>query len=262
MIRSLYIAATGMTAQQSNVDTIANNLANVNTNAYKRTIVNFEDLMYQDVVLAGANSSDSGTTLPSGMQIGLGTKVSTLVKSFEQGALMATPGMPLNIAMDGVGFFQIALPNGDTAYTRDGSFQVDQNGNLVNALGYQVSPAITFPDNGSSPTISPDGVVQVTVNSQLQNLGQLQLARFINPSGLRAIGNNMYLETDASGNPVTGVATQDSFGTVKQFFVENSNVNSVFELTELIKAQRAFEFNSKLVQTSEQMLKTLIDTKA
>lgn len=262
MIRSLYIAATGMTAQQSNVDTIANNLANVNTNSFKRTMINFEDLMYQDVVLSGANSSDAGTTLPSGMQIGLGSRVASMAKSFEQGPLMSTPGVPLNLAFDGVGFFQITLPNGDTAYTRDGSLQVDQNGNLVTSMGYQVSPAITFPDNGSGTTVSPDGIVQVTVNSQIQNLGQIQVARFINPSGLKAIGNNMYIETQASGSPVTGFATQDGFGTLKQNFLENSNVNSVYELTELIKAQRAFEFNSKLVQTSEQLLKTIIDTKA
>ncbi len=262
MIKSLYIAATGMTSQQANVDNIANNLANVNTNAFKRTAVNFQDLMYQDVTIAGSNTSTAGSTLPSGMQVGLGSRVGSMVKSFEQGALLATPGVPFNVAIDGVGFFQVTLPNGDIAYTRDGALQLNKNGELVNSSGYLVSPGLTIPDNATTVTISQDGQVQATVNAQLQLIGQIEIARFINPAGLRALGNNLYSATDASGDALTGFATADGFGNIKQNFLENSNVNSVFELTELIKAQRAFEFNSKLVQTSEKMLQTVVDTKA
>jgi flagellar basal-body rod protein FlgG len=262
MIRSLYIAATGMTAQQMNVDNIAGNLANVNTNAYKRSILNFEDLIYQDITTSGANSSTAGTTLPSGKQVGLGTNVSSIVKSFEQGALQPTPGVPLNIAIEGAGFLQVTLPDGDIGYTRDGALQTNQNGEIVNALGYIISPGLIVPDDATALTISQDGIVQVTIDNQLQEVGRLELAKFINPAGLRAIGNNIYRETEASGAATTGFADENGFGRLKQNFLENSNVNSVLELTELIKAQRAFEFNSRVIQTSERLLQTLVDTKA
>lgn len=261
MIRSLYTAATGMSSQQANVDNTANNIANVSTNSFKRGLINFEDLMYQDISISGAKSSDS-TNTPSGAQIGLGSKVSSLYKSFEQGSLSSTPGVDLNVALDGVGFLQVQLPNGDIAYTRDGALQKNSNGEIVNSLGYIIAPGITIPDGATLLTISTDGKIQVTVNSVLQEIGQLELTRFINPSGLMAIGGNMYLETEASGNPVQGTATADGFGSIKQFFLEQSNVNSVFEITQLVTAQRAFEFNSKALQTSEQMIKTMIDAKA
>jgi flagellar basal-body rod protein FlgG len=262
MIRSLYTAATGMSAQQTNVDNISNNIANLSTNSYKRGMVNFEDLMYQSQTIAGANSSNAGTTLPSENQIGLGTKVSSIYKSFEQGSIASTPGVELNVAMDGEGFFQVTLPNGDIAYTRDGAFQKDKDGQIVNSLGYVVVPGITIPDNATNLTITTDGKIQVTVNSVVQEIGQFQLVRFINPAGLRATGGNMYLKTDGSGDPIEGFATDDGYGSVKQFFLEQSNVNSVFEISQLVIAQRAFEFNSKVIQTSEQMAKTVVDAKA
>jgi flagellar basal-body rod protein FlgG len=261
-IRSLYISATGMEAQQLNVDNISNNIANTNTTAFKRGRVNFEDLLYQTLTAPGANSSDAGNTLPSTMQIGLGVRTSAIYKVFEQGALLTTPSTPLNIAIDGVGFLQVTLPNGDTAFSRDGALQLNQNGELVNASGYLISPAITIPDNATNITINTSGLVQATVNNQIVDLGQLELARFANQTGLEAIGGNLYLETIASGSPILGNPTSDGFGTIKQNFLESSNVNAVTELAELIKAQRAFELNSKTMQTAEQIYRTVLDSKA
>ena len=261
MIKSLYIGATGMSSQQVNVDNIANNLANVNTTGFKKGVVNFEDLIYQNLNTPGANTSSS-TTLPSSMQIGLGSRVASIVKSQEQGSLNSTPGIEMNVALDGRGFFQVTLPNGDIAYTRDGALQLNKDGEIVNSMGYIVSPGIIIPDNATAVTVTSDGKVQATVNSVLQLLGQFEMARFINPAGLQAYGGNMMLATDASGDAITGFAADDGFGLIKQFFLENSNVNSVTELTDLIKGQRAFEFNSKVVQAADQMLKTTVDTKA
>lgn len=261
-IRSLNIAGTGMEAQQSNVDAISNNLANVNTTGYKKSLVSFEDLLYQKLTAAGAINSDAGTSIPNSSQIGLGVRVASVYKAFEQGGLETTPGVELNTAIDGVGFYQVTLPNGDIAYSRDGAFSRNANGDLVNANGYLFTPNITIPDNATSITITTDGRFQASIDSVLTELGQIELARFTNPSGLEAIGSNLYIETVASGAPVIDVPASAGFGLLKQYFLESSNVNATLELTNLIKAQRAFELSSKAVQTSEQMLKTAIDTKA
>jgi len=260
--RALYISATGMDAQQVNVDNISNNIANTSTTGFKRGRVSFEDLMYQTTVSPGANSSSSGNIIPTGIQIGLGTKVGAVYKVFEQGSLNPTPATPLNNAIDGEGFFKITLPNGDTGYTRDGSFQKNQDGDLVNALGYLLDPAINIPDTASGITISTDGKISATVGAVIQDLGQITLTRFSNSAGLEAIGANLYLETESSGSPQDGVAGDAGYGIIRQHYLENSNVNSVTEITELIKAQRAFELNSKAMQSAEQMYRTIIDAKA
>jgi flagellar basal-body rod protein FlgG len=261
-IRALYISATGMEAQQVNVDNISNNIANTNTTAYKRGRVGFEDLIYEQLVAAGVNSSSNGNVVPTGISIGLGTRVSTIYKVFEQGSLNPTPATPLNTAIDGVGFYKITLPNGDIGYTRDGSFQLNQNGDMVNSIGYLLEPSINIPIDSTNLTISTDGKVQVTVNSVIQDQGQIPLVRFANPAGLEPIGGNLYLATEASGDPVEGTAGDTGYGIIRQNFLENSNVNAVTEVTELIKAQRAFELCSKSMQAAEQMARTIIDSKA
>lgn len=262
MIRSLSIAATGMSAQQLNIDNISHNVANLNTTSFKRGIVGFEDLMYQTDTISGAQTSDAGTELPFGTQFGLGVRIGSLYKSPSQGDLISTPAVPTNIALDGPGYLQVNLPNGNTAYTRDGTLFLSSTGQIVTSQGYEILPGITLPDTATNLTITTTGKIQAEINSILQDIAQLELARFVNPSGLAATGGNLYLETTGSGAPVTGLAGDQGFGTVKQFFLEGSNVNSVFEIGELIKAQRAFEFNSKILQVSEQILKTMIDTKA
>jgi flagellar basal-body rod protein FlgG len=259
---ALYIAATGMSAQEVNVDNISNNIANINTTSYKRGRVNFEDLLYQKLVTPGVNSSDAGSQIPSGITVGMGTRVGSLYKIFEQGALNPTPSTPLNVAIDGAGFMRVKLPSGDIAYTRDGSWQQNSDGDMVNSLGYSMDPPINIPINATAITITSDGKVSVTVNAQVQEQGKIQLTRFSNNAGLEPIGGNMYIKTDASGEPVDGVAAEEGFGIFRQNFLENSNVNSVLELTDLIKAQRGYEFNSKVLQSAEQMYKTAIDSKA
>lgn len=262
MIRSLSTASTGMSAQQANLDNIAHNIANVNTTSFKRGMINFEDLLYQTETIPGAMTSDAGTALPSGIQYGLGVAVDSLYKSHEQGSLLTTPGVELNVALDGIGFFQVTRPDGTTAYTRDGAFQLDSTGQIVNSQGYPIVPGITLPDNTINVTITQDGKVQANVNNILQDVGQFEMVRFVNPAGLMAIGGNMYLETEASAAPISGFAGDLGYGLTKQYFLESSNVNSIVEITDMIKCQRAFESNSKVIQVSEQMLKTIIDTKA
>jgi flagellar basal-body rod protein FlgG len=262
MIRSLMVAATGMSAQQHNIDNISNNIANLNTTSFKRGLTAFKDLIYQDDTISGAKTSDAGNTLPSGVQFGLGAALGSLYKSFTQGDLISTPGVPTNVAFDGSGFLQVTMPDGTIAYTRDGNLQLDSTGQFVTSEGYVIAPGITLPDAYTNLTITPNGKVQVEVNNILQEVGQFELARFPNPSGLSAIGGNLYRETTGSGAAVTGIAGDTGFGLMKQFFTEASNVNSILEIGELIKAQRAFEFNSKVIQTSEHVLKTMIDTKA
>jgi len=259
---ALYTAATGMAAQEVNVDNISNNIANVSTTAFKRGQVNFEDLLYQKVVTPGVNSSDAGTEIPSGIQLGRGVKVGAAYKIFEQGGLNPTPNTPLNIALDGVGFLRFTLPNGDTAYSRDGSLNLNSDGDIVNAQGYLLDPPINIPENATSTTITANGMVTVTVDGSPQEQGKIELTRFANNAGLESIGGNLYLISEASGEAVDGNAADQGFGVIRQNYLENSNVNSVIELTELIKAQRAFEFNSKTLQTAEQMYKTVIDSKA
>jgi flagellar basal-body rod protein FlgG len=257
MIRSLWISKTGMEAQQMQLDTAAHNLANVSTNGFKRGHVVFEDLIYQNLRQAGANSSEQ-TTLPTGLQVGVGVRPVATARVFAQGNLQQSSN-PLDMAVEGQGFFQIQLPDGTTGYTRDGSFQLDANGQLVTNSGYVVQPGITVPANAQSLTIAKDGTVsaQLPGQSTVQTLGQLQLASFANPAGLEPRGQNLFAETTASGTPNSGTPGSDGLGTLQQGFVETSNVNVVEELVAMIQTQRAYELNSKAIQTSDQMLARL-----
>ena len=257
MIRSLWIAKTGMEGQQTKLDAISNNLANVGTNGFKRAGVVFEDLMYQTLRQPGAASSEQ-STLPTGLQIGLGVRAAASTRSFTQGTLQQT-GNQLDVAIKGQGFFQVQLPDGTTGYTRDGGFQVDAGGVLVTNAGYPVQPGITIPANALSVSISDDGIVNVAIPGQVapQNVGQFQLANFINPAGLESKGQNIYTETVASGPPNAGAPKANGLGAVQAGMVEGSNVNVVEELVSMIATQRAYELNSKAVQTSDQMLQRL-----
>jgi flagellar basal-body rod protein FlgG len=257
MMRSLWISKTGMEAQQTQLDNISNNLANVSTNGYKRSHAVFEDLMYQNMRQAGASSSDQ-TELPTGLQLGLGTRAVATARNFSQGNLQQSAN-PLDVAVRGNGFFQVQMPDGTTAYSRDGSFQVSSTGQLVTNTGYMVQPGITIPAAAQSVTIGNDGIVTVVLPGQAtpQPIGQLQLANFINAAGLEPKGGNLYAETGASGTPTTGVPGLNGLGTVQQGFVETSNVNVVEELVQMIQTQRAYELNSKAIQTSDQMLQKL-----
>jgi len=257
MIRSLYIAKTGMEAQQTQLDNISNNLANVGTNGYKRGHVVFEDLIYQNLRQAGANSSEQ-TQLPTGLQVGLGARPVATSRIFAQGNLQQSSN-PLDVAIKGNGFFQIQLPDGTTGYTRDGSFQVDAQGQLVTNAGYVVQPGITIPVTAQSVTIANDGTVSAQLPGQAtaQVLGQMQLAHFVNPAGLEPKGQNLFGETAASGTPNAGAPGANGLGSLQQGFVETSNVNVVEELIAMIATQRAYELNSKAIQTSDQMLARL-----
>ena len=257
MIRSLWISKTGMDAQQTQLDTISNNLANVSTNGYKRAHAVFEDLMYQNLRQAGANSSEQ-TTLPTGLQAGLGTRAVATARNFSQGGLQQSSN-PLDIAVRGSGFFEVQMPDGTNGYTRDGAFQVNAQGQLVTNNGYAVQPGITIPANAQSVTIANDGTVSVTLPGQAlpQSVGQMQLASFVNPAGLEPKGGNIYAETAASGTPNAGTPGQNGLGSLQQGFVETSNVNVVEELVQMIQTQRAYELNSKAIQTSDQMLQKL-----
>jgi flagellar basal-body rod protein FlgG len=257
MIRSLWISKTGMEAQQTQLDTIAHNLANASTNGFKREHVVFEDLIYQNLRQAGAASSEQ-TQLPTGLQVGLGTHAIATARNFSQGNFQQTTNN-LDVAIKGQGFFQVQMPDGTTAYTRDGSFQVDASGQLVTNNGYAVQPGITIPAQAQSVTIAPDGTVSVTLPGQAAatSIGQLQIANFVNPAGLDPKGGNLYAETTASGTPNTGAPGANGLGTLQQGFVETSNVNVVEELVSMIQTQRAYEMNSKAIQTSDQMLQRL-----
>ncbi|KQV60028.1 flagellar basal-body rod protein FlgG [Pelomonas sp. Root1217] len=257
MMRSLWIAKTGMEAQQTQLDNISHNLANVATNGYKRSHAVFEDLIYQNMRQAGANSTDQ-TTLPTGLQVGLGVRPVATARIYTQGNLQQTSNN-LDLAIKGDGFFQIQQPDGTTAYTRDGSFQLNANGQMVTNNGYTLLPGITIPQNAQSLTIGNDGTVSVTLPGQAapQTVGQLQLATFVNPAGLDPKGQNLFTETAASGTPNTGSPNNNGIGAVQQGFVETSNVNVVEELVQMIQTQRAYELNSKAVQTSDQMLQKL-----
>lgn len=257
MIRSLFTAATGMVSQQMNIDAIANNLANVNTTGFKKSRVNFQDLLYETVKPAGA-STTAGTTIPEGIQLGHGVRPSAISKDFTPGGAIQT-GNQLDLMIEGDGFFQIELPDGTTAYTRDGSFKINQEGTLLTADGYQLSPAITIPTDAELVTVSSDGSVSVRVpgSGTPQTVGTLQLVRFSNPSGLDArLGRNLLLETEASGTPQTGQPGLTGLGTLAQGFLENSNVQVVEEILHMIIAQRAYEANSKVIQTADEMLQT------
>jgi flagellar basal-body rod protein FlgG len=257
-MRSLDIAGTGMLAQQTNVEVISNNIANMTTTGYKRRAAEFQDLIYQNLRRVGSNSSDSGSIVPAGAQVGLGVKTAAIYRISEQGNLQQTSNS-LDLAMQGNGYFQVTLPSGDTAYTRDGTFGLSPAGTIVTADGYTVVPGLTIPSNATAVTINTSGQVQVTISGQTAptTIGSLQLAVFPNEAGLDAQGDNLLIETAASGNPVTGAPASPGFGSVMQGFVETSNVNVVTEITNLITAQRAYEMNSKVITAANEMLSTL-----
>ena len=257
-MRSLDIAATGMLAQQRNVEVVSNNLANMNTTSYMRRRSEFLDLNYQDLRRVGATSSDAGTIVPSGVQLGLGAKLAAVYRIHEQGNLEATDNT-FDLAIQGKGFFQITLPTGDTAYTRDGTFQLDANGRIVTHDGYPIIPSISIPSNAIDVTINQSGQVLAKIEGQISfsNVGQIQVANFANEAGLSAEGNNLLTETPASGSPTTGAPGSAGFGSILQGFLETSNVNAVEEISNLISAQRAYEMNSKVIQTSDEMMGTL-----
>ncbi|MDP1635406.1 MAG: flagellar basal-body rod protein FlgG [Gallionellaceae bacterium] len=257
MIRSLWISKTGLEAQQTQMDVISNNLANVSTTGFKRSRAVFEDLLYQNLRQPGAQSSQQ-SQIPSGLQIGTGVRPIATERIHTQGNLQQTSNQ-MDIAIQGAGFFQVLLPDGGTGYTRDGSFQTDSQGQIVTANGYVVQPAVTIPANATSVTIGMDGVVSVTqpgVAAAVQ-VGSLQLATFINPSGLESMGQNLYLETASSGTPGTNVPGTNGTGSLSQGYIETSNVNVVEELVNMIQTQRAYEINSKAITTSDQMLQKL-----
>ena len=257
MINSLWISKTGMEAQQTQLDVISNNLANVSTNGFKRANAVFEDLMYQNLRQVGANSTEQ-TQLPTGLQIGLGVRTVATSRSFAQGSLQQS-GNTLDVAIKGNGFFQVTQPDGTLAYTRDGSFQIDSQGRLVTSNGLPIANGVTIPSTAQSVTIAADGTVSVVLPAQTapSNIGTIAIANFINPAGLAPQGQNLYTETAASGTPVTGTAGTNGLGSMMQGYVETSNVNVVQELVTMIQTQRAYEMNSKAIQTSDQMLQKL-----
>jgi flagellar basal-body rod protein FlgG len=257
-MRSLDIAGTGMLAQQTNVEVISNNIANMSTTGFKRRRAEFQDLIYQNLRRVGANSSDSGTIVPSGAQVGLGVRTAAIYRINEQGNLQQTSNT-LDMAIQGNGYFQVTLPSGDTAYTRDGTFGMASDGTMVTADGYIVQPGLQIPSNATGVTVNASGQVQVTLQGQTapQTVGQLQISTFPNEAGLDAQGENLLVETAASGQPVTGNPGTPGFGKVMQGFIETSNVNVVSEITNLITAQRAYEMNSKVITASDDMLSTL-----
>ena len=254
-MRSLDIAATGMLAQQLNVEVISNNIANMTTTAYKRQRAEFQDLLYQDQRRVGSTSSDAGTIVPSGIQLGLGVRPAAVYRIVEQGNLTITDN-PFDLAINGPGYFTIELPSGDTGYSRAGSFQVSPDGELVTADGYIIQPGATIPTDALSVTINASGIVSARIagSTAEQQVGQVELAIFPNEAGLEALGDNLFLETTASGAATVGTPGATGFGTIKQGALETSNVNVVNEITNLIAAQRAYEMNSKVIQASDEMM--------
>lgn len=261
MMRALFTAASGMEAQQFNMDTISNNLANVNTTGFRRNEARFQDLVYQQMRAPGTPVGAS--VVPVGQEVGLGVKVGSSEKIFTQGNLTQT-GNPLDIAIEGDGFFQVTMPDGTTAYTRDGSFKQDANGAMVTADGYFLQPQITIPQNAQQVSIGQDGTVTALVpgSTQPQQLGQIQLARFVNPAGLSPLGgHNLYTQTGASGTPVVAQPGLNGTGSLQNGYLENSNVQVVQEIVNMIVAQRAFEANSKAITAADQMLNTAVAMK-
>ena len=254
MSQSLWIAKTGLDAQQTKMATISNNLANVSTNGFKRGRAIFEDLLYQNVRQSGAQSSQD-TTLPSGLMLGLGVRTVATEKLFSQGNLVET-GNAFDVAIEGRGFIEVLMPDGSQAYTRDGSFQIDNRGQLVTSSGYVVQPAITVPEGAQSVSIGSDGTVSVVTpgSAIATQVGNVQLTDFINPAGLMPMGKNLYVETGSSGTPQAGNPGVNGLGTIMQGFIESSNVNVVEELVNMIETQRAYEINSRAISTSDQML--------
>jgi flagellar basal-body rod protein FlgG len=254
-MRALSIAATGMLAQQTNVEVIANNLANMNTTAFKEQRAEFTDLLYQNIQTPGSLTSDQGTYAPNGIQLGAGVRTASVYRINTQGDLQST-GNPYDVAVQGDGYFRIQQADGTDAYTRSGNFSLSPQGQLVTQDGLVVQPGVAIPQNTISVTVNAQGQVNATVagNTTPQTVGQLELTRFPNEAGLNAIGDNLYLETPASGAPQAGVPGAPGYGTIQQGFLETSNVNSVNEITALITAQRAYEMNSKVVTAADQML--------
>ena len=257
-MRSLSIGATGMLAQQTNVEIISNNIANMNTTAYTRRRTEFQDLLYQDLRRAGSTSADNGDVVPAGIQIGLGVRTAAVYRITNQGNILKTENT-FDLAIQGKGYFSIDLPSGQTGYTRDGSFQLNADGQIVTHDGYTVQPGITIPQNAINIAINDSGEVLVTIDGTVtpQNVGQIQLSRFQNEAGLTAICNNLFLETDASGGATTANPNSTGYGSLLPGYLETSNVNVVEEITNLITAQRAYEMNSKVIETSYQMMATV-----
>ena len=255
-MRALFTAATGMEAQQLRIDAVANHLANVTTTGFKRTRADFHDLFYDTIRAPGAAAS-TGEALPVGVQVGHGTKLAAMSKVYSQGDRTST-GRSLDLAVDGDGFFQVQRPAGDTAYTRDGAFRLDRDGTLVTSQGYAVLPNIQLPTDAVQVTILADGTVSVLTGQSTQptDVGQIELARFVNPSGLLSIGNNLLVPSEASGDPETGRPDDPGFGAISQGMLESSNVNIAEELVQMILAQRAFEVNSRVIQAGDEMLRT------
>jgi flagellar basal-body rod protein FlgG len=254
-MKALYIASTGMAAQERNVEVISNNIANMRTTGYKRQRVEFQDLLYQAYRRAGSTTSDQGTQAPVGIEIGSGVKTAATPRIMSQGSVTPTE-KELDVAIRGEGFFAVQLPDGRTGYTRDGSFERDSTGLLVNVDGYQVEPGITIPEDANSLSISADGIVQAYVgtDSAPTQLGQLQIYRFVNKEGLESAGENNFVETAASGAPQAGVPNTDGMGNVLQGYLESANVNPVTEIADLIAAQRAYEMNARVISGADEML--------
>lgn len=257
MIRALHTATTGMLGQQMQIDTTSNNIANVNTIGYKKQRAEFSDLLYQTMQYAGTNTSDT-TVSPTGIEVGLGVRPISVAKMFSQGSLKETDNN-LDVAIAGKGFFQIQLPDGNVGYSRSGSFKIDSTGALVNSDGYKLIPEITIPEGTTQISIGTDGTVSALQGNQgdIAVLGQIELVNFINPVGLHSLGDNLYASTNASGDPIAGVAGQNGMGQLRQGFIELSNVKLVEEMTDLITGQRAYEANSKSIQTADAMLQTV-----
>ena len=255
---ALSIGATGMLAQQTNVEVISNNIANMNTTGFKRGRAEFQDLLYQDMRRVGSASSDAGTIVPSGVQIGLGVKTAAIYRIGGQGSMLVTDN-PLDLGINGSGFFQIELPTGETGYSRAGSFQLSPNGEIVTADGYRLQPGITVPSEAISVSINSSGEVWVKLDNQVDatNVGQIELAIFANEAGLEAAGDNLFMETTASGAANTATPGSAGFGNILQGSLEMSNVNVVSEISNLITAQRAYEMNSKVIQAADEMMSNL-----
>jgi flagellar basal-body rod protein FlgG len=253
MIKALFTAATGMQAQEMNINVIANNMANVNTTGFKKSRAEFQDLMYQTLVEPGSSTSES-TSTPSGIQVGLGVKPAATKKVFTQGDLTST-GNQLDMAIEGDGFFQVNMPDGTSAYTRSGAFQLDENGQFVTADGFVLQPPITVPADALSISVGQDGIVSILQpgSPTPTEAGQIQLTRFQNPGGLKSIGKNLFVETQSSGSPTTGNAGENEFGRIIQSFLESSNVSVVEEVVTMIQAQKAYEASSKAITTADEM---------
>ncbi|MBL1241456.1 MAG: flagellar basal-body rod protein FlgG [OCS116 cluster bacterium] len=254
-MKSLHTASTGMMAQQLNVEVISNNIANMRTTGYKRQRAEFQDLLYQNLRRGGSSSSANGSTVPSGIQVGAGVKTGATYRIMTQGGLSPTD-KALDVAIRGEGFFQVEMPNGQTAYTRDGTFERDSEGNMVTLDGYKLVPNIIIPENARDISISVDGMVEAFLDDDtaVTNMGQITLSRFANKAGLEAIGDNLLLETPSSGAANTVIATNEGAGSLLQKYIEQSNVNAVQEISDLIAAQRAYEMNSKVITVSDEMM--------